>query len=263
MSFYQEKIYRQFLPWRYNLKSPIVAANWKMNLTIEEGLDLVKQVLDGSSSDGSEIIFFPPSIALSAIGGVLKNTDYKVGIQNIHHEKSGAYTGEISAEMVKFLDVQYAIIGHSERRQYFFETDAQINGKIKSALSANLCPVVCVGESLPERQSGKTNEILKKQLMSALKDIDNISDRLVIAYEPVWAIGTGKSADLNQVYDAHNFINEILQSRFKNHTPILYGGSVKAENASELCEIKNVDGFLIGGASLQSESFCQIIKNVT
>jgi len=245
------------------LKSPIVAANWKMNLTIEEGLDLVKQVLDGSSSDGSEIIFFPPSIALSAIGGVLKNTDYKVGIQNIHHEKSGAYTGEISAEMVKFLDVQYAIIGHSERRQYFFETDAQINGKIKSALSANLCPVVCVGESLPERQSGKTNEILKKQLMSALKDIDNISDRLVIAYEPVWAIGTGKSADLNQVYDAHNFINEILQSRFKNHTPILYGGSVKAENASELCEIKNVDGFLIGGASLQSESFCQIIKNVT
>ena len=251
------------MPWRYNLKSPIVAANWKMNLTIEEGLDLVKQVLDGSSSDGSEIIFFPPSIALSAIGGVLKNTDYKVGIQNIHHEKSGAYTGEISAEMVKFLDVQYAIIGHSERRQYFFETDAQINGKIKSALSANLCPVVCVGESLPERQSGKTNEILKKQLMSALKDIDNISDRLVIAYEPVWAIGTGKSADLNQVYDAHNFINEILQSRFKNHTPILYGGSVKAENASELYEIKNVDGFLIGGASLQSESFCQIIKNVT
>ena len=251
------------MPWRYNLKSPIVAANWKMNLTIEEGLDLVKQVLDGSSSDGSEIIFFPPSIALSAIGGMLKNTDYKVGIQNIHHEKSGAYTGEISAEMVKFLDVQYAIIGHSERRQYFFETDAQINGKIKSALSANLCPVVCVGESLPERQSGKTNEILKKQLMSALKDIDNISDRLVIAYEPVWAIGTGKSADLNQVYDAHNFINEILQSRFKNHTPILYGGSVKAENASELCEIKNVDGFLIGGASLQSESFCQIIKNVT
>ena len=245
------------------MKSPIVAANWKMNLTIEEGLDLVKQVLDGSSSDGSEIIFFPPSIALSAIGGMLKNTDYKVGIQNIHHEKSGAYTGEISAEMVKFLDVQYAIIGHSERRQYFFETDAQINGKIKSALSANLCPVVCVGESLPERQSGKTNEILKKQLMSALKDIDNISDRLVIAYEPVWAIGTGKSADLNQVYDAHNFINEILQSRFKNHTPILYGGSVKAENASELCEIKNVDGFLIGGASLQSESFCQIIKNVT
>ena len=245
------------------MKSPIVAANWKMNLTIEEGLDLVKQVLDGSSSDGSEIIFFPPSIALSAIGGVLKNTDYKVGIQNIHHEKSGAYTGEISAEMVKFLDVQYAIIGHSERRQYFFETDAQINGKIKSALSANLCPVVCVGESLPERESGKTNEILKKQLMSALKDIDNISDRLVIAYEPVWAIGTGKSADLNQVYDAHNFINEILQSRFKNHTPILYGGSVKAENASELCEIKNVDGFLIGGASLQSESFCQIIKNVT
>lgn len=251
------------MPWRYNLKSPIVAANWKMNLTIEEGLDLVKQVLDGSSSDGSEIIFFPPSIALSAIGGVLKNTDYKVGIQNIHHEKSGAYTGEISAEMVKFLDVQYAIIGHSERRQYFFETDAQINGKIKSALSANLCPVVCVGESLPERESGKTNEILKKQLMSALKDIDNTSDRLVIAYEPVWAIGTGKSADLNQVYDAHNFINEILQSRFKNHTPILYGGSVKAENASELCEIKNVDGFLIGGASLQSESFCQIIKNVT
>ncbi len=245
------------------MKSPIVAANWKMNLAIEEGLELVRQVLDGSSSDGSEIIFFPPSIALSAISGELKNTEYKVGIQNIHHEKSGAYTGEISAEMVKFLDVQYAIIGHSERKQYFFETDTQINGKIKSALNADLYPVVCVGESLDERESGKTNEILKKQLMSAFNDIDNTPDRLVVAYEPVWAIGTGRSADSNQVYDAHNFINEILQSLFENHTPILYGGSVNAENASELYEIKNVDGFLIGGASLQSESFCQIIKNIT
>ena len=245
------------------MKSPIVAANWKMNLTIKEGIKLVRQILDGSSSDSSEIIFFPPSIALSVISGELKNTEYKVGIQNIHHEESGAFTGEISAEMVKSLDVQYAIIGHSERRQYFFETDTQINGKIKNAFKADLCPVVCVGESLHERESGKTNEILKKQLMSAFKDIDNTSDRLVVAYEPVWAIGTGKSADSNQVYDAHNFINEILQDLFENHTPILYGGSVKSENASELYQIKNVDGFLIGGASLQSESFCQIIKNIT
>ena len=245
------------------MKSPIVAANWKMNLTIDEGLKLVEQILDSSSSDSSEIIFFPPSIALSAICGELKNTGYKIGIQNIHHEESGAYTGEISAGMVKSLDVQYAIIGHSERRQYFLETDLQVNGKIKSALGVGLCPVVCVGESLDERESGKTNEILKKQLMSAFNNIDNKLDRLVVAYEPVWAIGTGKSADSNQVYDAHNFINEILQSLFENHIPILYGGSVKAENASELYEIKNVDGFLIGGASLQSESFCQIIKNVT
>ncbi len=251
------------MPWRYNLKSPIVAANWKMNLTINEGIELVRQILDGSSSDSSEIIFFPPSIALSTISGELKNTEYKVGIQNIHHEESGAFTGEISAEMVKSLDVQYAIIGHSERRQYFFETDTQINGKIKNAFKSDLCPVVCVGESLHERESGKTNEILKKQLMSAFKDIGNTSDRLVVAYEPVWAIGTGKSADSNQVYDAHNFINEILQNLFEDHTPILYGGSVKPENASELYQIKNVDGFLIGGASLQSESFCQIIKNVT
>ena len=245
------------------MKSPIVAANWKMNLTIEQGIELIKKVLHSSTSDSSEIIFFPPSIALSAISYELKNTEYKVGIQNIHHEESGAYTGEISAEMVKSLDVQYAIIGHSERRQYFFETDTQINGKIKNAFKADLCPVVCVGESLHERESGKTNEILKKQLMSAFKDIDNTSGRLVVAYEPVWAIGTGKSADSNQVYDAHNFINEILQGLFENHTPILYGGSVKSENASELYQIKNVDGFLIGGASLQSESFCQIIKNVT
>ena len=245
------------------MKSPIVAANWKMNLTIDEGLKLVEQILDSSSSDSSEIIFFPPSIILSAICGELKNTGYKIGIQNIHHEESGAYTGEISAGMVKSLDVQYAIIGHSERRQYFLETDLQVNGKIKSALGVGLCPVVCVGESLDERESGKTNEILKKQLMSAFNNIDNKLDRLVVAYEPVWAIGTGKSADSNQVFDAHNFINEILQSLFENRIPILYGGSVKAENASELYEIKNVDGFLIGGASLQSESFCQIIKNVT
>ena len=135
------------------MKSPIVAANWKMNLTIEEGLELVKQVLDGSSSDCSEIIFFPPSIALSAISGELKNTEYKVGIQNIHHEKSGAYTGEISAEMVKFLDVQYAIIGHSERREYFGENATDIAKKVDAVIAQGLTPIYCCGEVKEEREN--------------------------------------------------------------------------------------------------------------
>ena len=243
--------------------NPIIAANWKMNLNVDEGMRLIDEVLDGSSPHGSEVIFFPSSIALSAISGKLKNSGYSFGVQNIHHEENGAFTGEISAHMAKSLDVQYAIIGHSERRQYFLETDQQINGKIHNALKVGICPVVCIGESLDQRETGKTSEVLKKQLISALNDIDSKSDRLIVAYEPVWAIGTGKSANSEQVHDTHKFINETLKNLFENHIPILYGGSVNAENASELFNIKNVDGFLIGGASLQSRSFCEIIKNVT
>ena len=186
-----------------------------MNTTIEESNELASKITNYVTKiDSIDIVLCPPFTSLESINNIIKDSHIHLSAQNVNEHENGAFTGEISAEMVKFLDVQYAIIGHSERRQYFFETDTQVNGKIKSALSADLCPVVCVGESLEERESGKTNEVLKKQLMSAFNDIDNTSDRLVVAYEPVWAIGTGRSADSNQVYDAHNFINEIFE-KFK------------------------------------------------
>ena len=242
--------------------NPIIAANWKMNMTINEGLVLIDNILKDSSPEISQIIFFPPSTALKSISDKLLNTGYKVGVQNIHHEQSGAYTGEISAHMIKPLGVDYAIIGHSERRQYFMETDHLVNRKIHNAIAENLTPIVCIGETLEERESGETLEVLKKQLASAFSDVDR-NAKLIVAYEPVWAIGTGKSATSNQVDKTHRFINEILNEFFETLPQILYGGSVNAENAAELFEIKNVDGFLVGGASLNSENFCQIIKNIT
>ena len=243
--------------------NPIIAANWKMNLTIDEGSVLIDEVLDCSSPDDSEIIFFPTSIALGSVSNKLKNTGYGVGVQNIHHKESGAFTGEISAQMLQSLAVEYAIIGHSERRHYFLETDIQINGKTQNALNQGLCPIVCIGETLEQRESGKTFEVLKKQLVSACKDIGPEPEKFIVAYEPVWAIGTGKSASTDQVHDAHKYINATLNALFEKHIPILYGGSVNAENASELYAVENVDGFLIGGASLNAKSFCRIIQNVT
>ena len=243
--------------------NPIIAANWKMNLTIDQGLVLIDEILDSSPPDNFDIIFFPSSISLNSVSIKLKDSGYSVGVQNIHHENSGAFTGEVSAKMVKDLDVKYAIIGHSERRQYFLETDSQVNAKINNTIIAGLCPVVCIGETLEQREAGETSDILKKQLMSACNNIDRKLDKFIVAYEPVWAIGTGKSASLEQVKDTHKFIDSILKTLFDGNIPILYGGSVNAENASEMYDIKNVDGFLIGGASLESNSFCQIIKNIT
>ena len=187
-----------------------------------------------------------------------------VGAQNVHHDESGAFTGEVSASMLSILDLDYVIIGHSERRQYFNEGDDQVNQKIKRALDVNIKPVVCIGETIDERKSGKTTEVLNRQLNKAFEEIDVLSaNKIIVAYEPVWAIGTGVSADENQVLEAHALIKQTLVSIFSENIPILYGGSVNASNAFELINLNNVDGFLIGGASLKSESFCQIIENVT
>ena len=187
-----------------------------------------------------------------------------VGSQNVHHDESGAYTGEVSASMLSILDLDYVIIGHSERRQFFNESDNQVNQKIKRALDVNIKPLVCIGETIDERKSGKTTEVLNRQLNKAFEEVDILSaDKIIVAYEPVWAIGTGVSADKNQVLEAHALIKQTLASIFSENIPILYGGSVNASNAFELINLNNVDGFLIGGASLKSESFCQIIENVT
>lgn len=243
---------------------PIVAANWKMNFTIDESLNLIDEIIKRSSSVGAEIIFFPNYISLQSVKQKLVDTAYMVGSQNVHHDESGAFTGEVSASMLSILDLDYVIIGHSERRQFFNESDDQVNQKIKRALDVNIKPVVCIGETIDERKSGKTTEVLNRQLNKAFEEIDVLSaNKIIVAYEPVWAIGTGVSADENQVLEAHALIKQTLVSIFSENIPILYGGSVNASNAFELINLNNVDGFLIGGASLKSESFCQIIENVT
>ncbi len=243
---------------------PIVAANWKMNFTIDESLNLIDEIIKRSPSVEAEIIFFPNYISLQSVKQKLVDTAYMVGSQNVHHNESGAFTGEVSASMLSILDLDYVIIGHSERRQFFNESDDQVNQKIKRALDVNIKPVVCIGETIDERRSGKTTEVLNRQLNKAFEEIDVLSaNKIIVAYEPVWAIGTGVSADENQVLEAHALIKQTLVSIFSENIPILYGGSVNASNAFELINLNNVDGFLIGGASLKSESFCQIIENVT
>ena len=243
---------------------PIVAANWKMNFTIDESLNLIDEIIKRSPSVEAKIIFFPNYISLQSVKQKLVDTAYMVGSQNVHHDESGAFTGEVSASMLSILDLDYVIIGHSERRQYFNESDDQVNQKIKRALDVNIKPIICIGETIDERKSGKTTEVLNRQLNKAFEEIDVLSaNKIIVAYEPVWAIGTGVSADENQVLEAHALIKQTLVSIFSENIPILYGGSVNASNAFELINLNNVDGFLIGGASLKSESFCQIIENVT
>ena len=243
--------------------NPIIAANWKMNLTIDEGLVLIDEVLDCSSPDDSEIIFFPTSIALGSVSNKLKNTGYGVGVQNIHHKESGAFTGEISAQMLQSLAVEYAIIGHSERRHYFLETDIQINGKTQNALNQGLCPIVCIGETLEQRETGKTFEVLKKQLVSDCKDIGPEPEKLIVAYEPVWAIGTGLTATNEQAELAHKVIRDELKKKYgedSDKVQILYGGSAKPANIGGLLEQDNIDGGLVGGASLKAADFAEMVR---
>ena len=243
---------------------PIVAANWKMNLTLPESHTLLEEILNQSKAIDAKVIFFPSFISLPSICDKLRGTDYGVGGQNISDRENGPYTGEISASMLQSLNAHYVIIGHSERRQFYYEDDSQINDKILRALNAKLKPIVCIGETLQERQSNETALVLERQLTNAFENIEqNEYDNIIVAYEPVWAIGTGQTAEENQILEAHNLIKNTLKSIFDNNIPTLYGGSVTADNASLLIKIDHVDGFLIGGASLKSESFCQIIKNIT
>lgn len=243
---------------------PIVAANWKMNLTLLESHALLEEILNQSKSTDAKVIFFPSFISLPSICDKLRDTQYTVGGQNISDKESGAYTGEISASMLQSLNAHYVIIGHSERRQFYHENDSQINDKILHALNAKLKPIVCIGETLQERQDDETALVLKRQLTAAFENIEqNEHYNIIVAYEPVWAIGTGETAEENQILEAHKLIKKTLKSIFDNNIPTLYGGSVTADNALSLINIDHVDGFLIGGASLNSESFCQIIKNIT
>ncbi len=247
----------------------IIAGNWKMNKTAAEGKALVealKPLVADVCPDVADIVVCPPFTTLAAVVEAAKGSNIKVGAQNVHWAASGAFTGEISAAMLKEAGVEYVIIGHSERRQYFGETDATVNQRLKAALAAGLKPIVCVGELLEEREGGRTEQVLAAQLTGGLAGLTpEEMTRVVIAYEPVWAIGTGKTATPEMAELTHNFIrctlNDLFGKEVGEGVRIQYGGSMKAENAGELVAQRNIDGGLIGGAALKADSFAALIHN--
>lgn len=245
----------------------IIAGNWKMNKTAAEAKSLVEELkAKVSNVTAVEIVVCPPFTSICAAVKAAAGSNVKVGAQNIHWAENGAFTGEISGGMLKELGVEYVIIGHSERRQYFGETDETVNKRLKAALAAGLKPIVCIGELLEERETGKTEKVLFTQLEGGLSGITpEQMAGIVIAYEPVWAIGTGKTATPEMAELTHAYIREQLVDMFGKETAekvrIQYGGSMKADNATDLVAKTNIDGGLIGGASLKADSFAELIFN--
>jgi len=248
------------------MRRPLIAGNWKMFKTTEEAINLVNTIKAGvHQMDHCDIIVSPPFTALSKVSELLNGTRIHLGAQNMHYESEGAFTGEISPLMLKDLGCRYVILGHSERRAYFKETDSLINKKLVAALSYSLLPILCVGETLEERESGRAKDTVKAQLEGSLQGIEASQfDKIIIAYEPVWAIGTGKTASPEQAQEMHAFIRQFILEKTNQDVAakirILYGGSVKPENIATLMGQEDVDGGLVGGACLKAESFIQIIS---
>lgn len=245
----------------------IIAGNWKMNGIAREAKALVEELKPlVAGIDACDIVVCPPFTSIAAAVEAAAGSNIKVGAQNVHWAESGAFTGEISAAMLKELGVEYVIIGHSERRQYFGETDSTVNQRLKAALAAGLKPIVCVGELLEERENGKTEKVLETQISGAFAGIPaGQIPGIVVAYEPVWAIGTGRTATPELAEETHAFIRVRLCAMFGEQTGggvrIQYGGSMKADNAAALVAQSDIDGGLIGGASLKAGSFAELIKN--
>jgi triosephosphate isomerase len=251
------------------MRQKIVAGNWKMNKTRDEGLALVSELTNMIADEvrgNVQVVLCPPSIYLTAVGKMIETAGaIALGAQNCHQKASGAYTGEVSAAMLKSVGVQYVILGHSERRQYFGESNALLKEKTDIALEAGLTPIFCCGESLELREQGVHVDFVRNQLTESLFHLSNEQlRRIVIAYEPIWAIGTGKTATNAQAQEMHAALRQHLSSRYGQDTaqeiPILYGGSVNAANSAELFASPDVDGGLVGGASLKSREFTDIVK---
>ena len=244
----------------------VIAGNWKMNLTPSEAKKFVGDLYDKVKNNrGCDIVVCVPAIDLPVVAKMCAGTAIKVGGQNVHFAKSGAYTGEISADMLVDVGAKYVIIGHSERRQYFGETDETVNLRTKAALEAGLTAIVCVGECLAEREQGITEEVVARQTKLALLDITpEQMKQIIIAYEPVWAIGTGKTATAEQAEEVCKLIRNVIASKYgkavARTTVIQYGGSMNAKNAAELLAMENIDGGLIGGASLKPDDFAVIVE---
>jgi len=247
-------------------RKPIIAGNWKMHLTVPEAADLVHGIIPACSDKTDvEVVVAPAFTAILAVAVILKGTGIKVAAQNMHHEPKGAFTGEVSAAMLVDAGCEYVIIGHSERRQFFGETDESVNRKLASALGEGLIPIVCVGETLDERESGRAFEVIERQLSGGLKDIGpKQMEKTVLAYEPVWAIGTGKTATPAEAQEVHGFIRGWLRKThgegIASQVRIQYGGSVKPDNVRELMAQEDIDGALVGGAALKADSFAALVN---
>ncbi|MCK4396845.1 triose-phosphate isomerase [candidate division WOR-3 bacterium] len=240
----------------------LIAGNWKMNKTNNEAIDLARRiVLNTKGIEKIDIVICPPFTALAPVYDAIKDSNVRPGAQNMYYEDEGAYTGEISGKFLKAMGCEFVIIGHSERRKYFSESDTDVNKKIKKALSLGITPIVCVGETLEEREKGKTEEVVKKEIIGALQEQTD-KEKIIFAYEPIWAIGTGKTAQPEDANKIHNLIRNIIKTNFgmdETVVRVLYGGSVNPSNAEALMSQPDIDGSLVGGASLDAKSFVEII----
>lgn len=247
------------------MRTPLIAGNWKMNNTMSAAKTLIadlKPLIEGAEA---EVAVCVPFTAIATVKKAIKGSNIKLGAQNVHFAENGAYTGEISAEMLKELKVEYVVIGHSERRQYFNETDETVNKRTAAALSKKIKPIVCIGETLSEREQGITEKVLTVQIDEGLKGFKSKDfDKIVIAYEPVWAIGTGKTATAEEANETIAFIRQRISKKFSakiaEKVRILYGGSMNAANAKQLMSMPEIDGGLIGGASLKPNDFAKVVN---
>jgi triosephosphate isomerase len=249
-----------------NTRTPLIAGNWKMYKTCDQAVETARSIKDlVAGATGVDIMIAPPFTALALVAQEIKDSNIGLGAQNLHWEAEGAYTGEIAADMIVSSGCRYVIIGHSERRQYFGETDQTVNRKVRAAIDAGLTPVMCIGETEAQREAGETFSVLDKQVKNGLESfvLDDLQT-LVIAYEPVWAIGTGKTATTEQAQEVHahvrQWFNKQFNDAFAQGLRILYGGSVKPSNVKDLMAMPDLDGALVGGASLDPQSFSQLVR---
>lgn len=247
------------------MRKPIIAGNWKMHKTINEAKSFVEEIKGSIKETDVEAVICAPYTILKDLKEVTKGTNIKVGAQNMHFEENGAFTGEISPLMLKELEIDYVIIGHSERRQYFNETDETVNKKVKKALEHSIIPIMCVGESLEQREDGDTKSIVKSQVEKGLQGINHEDiKKIVVAYEPIWAIGTGKTASSEDANEVIAYIREVIKNvsseDISEEIRIQYGGSVKPSNVEEIMNQSDIDGALVGGASLEPKDFIELVN---
>ena len=246
------------------MRKPIIAGNWKMNKTIAEAVEFVNDIKGKLNDETVDAVICAPFIMLKDLKEVTKGTNIKIGAQNMHFEDNGAFTGEVSPVMLKELGMDYVVIGHSERREYFNETDETCNKKVLKALEVGIDPILCCGETLEERETDKTKDRVKTQIVAGLSNVKSEDlEKVVIAYEPIWAIGTGKTATAEQANDVISYIREVISSIYgevANKVRIQYGGSVKPSNVVEIMEQSDIDGALVGGASLQPADYMALVN---
>lgn len=247
------------------MRKPIIAGNWKMNMSIKEGKEFIAAIKDQISGSDVEAVLCAPFTLLKDLKEAIAGTNIKIGAQNMHYEESGAFTGEISPSMLKEINIDYVVIGHSERRQYFNETDETVNKKVLKALESDILPIMCCGETLEQREAKETKNVVKTQVEKGLINVDvNVLEKVVIAYEPIWAIGTGKTATSEQANEVIAYIREVVAAMFNDEISekvrIQYGGSVKPANVVEIMNESDIDGALVGGASLKADSYVDLVN---